>query len=73
MDGKWWRNTDLGKRGIVTRKKDTLSVVVIDEEKEKALKFGYITLHTKLFMDMESISSSKARQWIKNRQTSKKR
>ena len=28
---------------------DTLPVVVIDEEKEKALKTGYITLHDKLF------------------------
>jgi hypothetical protein len=26
-----------------------MSVVVIDEEKEKALKTGYMTLHAKLF------------------------
>jgi len=28
---------------------DTISVVVIDEEKEKAFKIGYITLYTKFF------------------------
>lgn len=28
---------------------DTVPVVVIDEEKEKAFKTGYITLYTKFF------------------------
>ncbi len=31
-------------------KTDTVPVVVIDEEKEKALKIGYMTLYAKLFM-----------------------
>ena len=32
-----------------TRRPDTVPIVVIDEEKEKAHKTGYITLYNKLF------------------------
>jgi hypothetical protein len=38
-----------GQKGYCCAKTDTLPVVVIDEEKEKALKTGYITLYAKLF------------------------
>jgi hypothetical protein len=31
-------------------KTDTIPVVVVDNEKEKALKIGYMTLYAKLFM-----------------------
>ena len=31
-------------------KTDTVPVVVVDEEKEKALKIGHMTLYAKLFM-----------------------
>ena len=31
------------------KKEDTIPVVVVDEEKEKTHKIGYITLRTKLF------------------------
>jgi len=31
-------------------KTDTIPVVIVDEEKEKALKIGYMTLYAKLFM-----------------------
>jgi len=31
-------------------KTDTIPVVVVDEEKEKALKIGYMTLYAKLFI-----------------------
>ena len=31
-------------------KNDTIPVVMIDEEKEKTLKIGYMTLYAKLFM-----------------------
>jgi hypothetical protein len=41
-----------GQKGY--EKTDTVPVVVIDEEKEKPLKIGYITLYAKLFMDKES-------------------
>ena len=37
-------------------KTDTMPVVIIDEEKEKALKTGYITLYTKFFMEAGSTS-----------------
>ena len=36
-----------GQKGYGCEKKDTVPVVVIDEEKEKAFKTGYITLYTK--------------------------
>lgn len=32
---------------------DTIPMVVIDEEKEKTLKVGYMTLYTKLFMSSQ--------------------
>ncbi len=38
-----------GQKGYSYEKTDTIPVVVIDEEKEKALKTGYITLYTKFF------------------------
>ncbi|MCK4475998.1 MAG: IS200/IS605 family transposase [Methanophagales archaeon] len=45
-----------GQKGYTYEKTDTVSVVVINEEKEKALKTGYITLHTKLFTVTGSVS-----------------
>ena len=61
MGGKWWRSISQGRRG--TRRDwgrgrgercgyeetGAMPVVVIDEEKEKALKIWYMTLHAKLF------------------------
>nr|QNO51748.1 hypothetical protein LBHPMFOL_00017 [Methanosarcinales archaeon ANME-1 ERB6] len=38
-----------GQKGYGYEKKDTVPVFVIDEEREKTLKTGYITLYTKLF------------------------
>jgi len=40
------------QRGYNYEKTDTMPVVVIDEEKEKALKTRYITLHTKFFKEV---------------------
>jgi len=45
-----------GQRGYRYEKKDTVPVVVIDEEKEKALKVGYITLYTKISTVTGSVS-----------------
>ncbi len=44
-----------GQKNYCYEKNDAIPVVVIDEEKEKALKTGYITLYTKLFRGIESI------------------
>ncbi|MGB2841553.1 MAG: IS200/IS605 family transposase [Halobacteriota archaeon] len=38
-----------GQKGYTYEKTDTVPVVVIDEEKEKSFKTGYITLYTKFF------------------------
>jgi putative transposase len=38
-----------GQKGYSYAKTDAIPVVVINEENDKALKTGYITLHTKLF------------------------
>ena len=38
-----------GQKGYTYEKTDTVPVVVIDEEKEKSFKNGYITLYTKFF------------------------
>ena len=38
-----------GQKGYSYEKTDTVPVVVIDEEKEKSFKTGYITLYTKFF------------------------
>jgi hypothetical protein len=35
--------------GVAEAAEDTVPVVVIDDEKEEALKIGYITLYTKFF------------------------
>ncbi len=43
-----------GQKGYSYEKMDTIPVVVIDAEKEKSLKTGYITLYTKFFMDAAS-------------------
>ena len=43
-----------GQKGYSYAKTDAIPVVVIDEEKEKALKTGYITLYAKLFMEATS-------------------
>jgi len=43
-------------------KNETIPVVVIDEEKEKTLKIGYMTLYAKLFMGSQKRS-------VKNRKT----
>ena len=40
------------QRGHNYEKTDTMPVVVIDEEKEKALETGYITLYTKFFKEV---------------------
>ena len=62
-DGRWWRGIYRGRRvtkgeergekgkGARYRYEETgaMPVVVIDEEKEKALKVGYMTLYAKLF------------------------
>ncbi len=45
-----------GQRVYNYAKTDAIPVVVIDEEKEKALKIGYITLHAKLFVVTGSVS-----------------
>jgi hypothetical protein len=41
-----------GQNGYSYEKTNAIPVVVIDEEKEKALKIGHITLYTKLFEGM---------------------
>ena len=38
-----------GQKGYSYEKTDTVQIVVIDEEKKKAHKTGYITLYNKLF------------------------
>ena len=43
-----------GQKSYCYEKTDAISVVVIDEEKEKELKTGYITLYAKLFIFMTS-------------------
>ena len=40
------------QKGYNYEKTDTMPVVVIDEEKEKALETGYITLYTKFFKEV---------------------
>ena len=54
------------QKGYSYEKKDTEPVVVIDKEEKKALKTGYITLYTKLFMDKESTHQKWSK---KNRKT----
>ena len=39
-----------GQKGYSYEKTDAIPMVVIEEEKEKALKIGYMTLYAKLFM-----------------------
>ena len=41
-----------GQKGYTCEKTNAIPVVVIDEEKEKTRKTGYITLYTKLFKGM---------------------
>ena len=36
-----------------TYEKTNIPVVMVDEEKEKPLKIGYVTLYAKFFMDAE--------------------
>ena len=36
--------------------KDVMPVVMVDEEKKKPLKIGYMTLYAKFFMDAEYVS-----------------
>ena len=43
-----------GQKSYCYEKTDAISVVVIDEEKEKELKTGYITLYAKLFIFITS-------------------
>lgn len=39
-----------------TYEKTNIPVVMVDEEKEKPLKIGYMTLYAKFFMDTEYAS-----------------
>jgi len=39
-----------------TYEKTNIPVVMVDEEKEKPLKIGYVTLYAKFFMDAEYAS-----------------
>jgi hypothetical protein len=45
-----------GQKGYGYEKTNTIPVVVTDEEKEKVLKNGYLTLYTKLFEGVVRIS-----------------
>ncbi len=40
-------------------KTDTIPVVIVDDEKKKTFKIGYMTLYAKLFMTSQNATSKK--------------
>jgi hypothetical protein len=58
--GKWWEVVEKYISGQKNyEKNDTIPLVVIDEEKEKTLKIGYMTLYAKLFMGSQKCDGEK--------------